>query len=94
MALEISTPTEETGAVLNDLSSHRRGRVLDVVPDGRRSIVVAEAPLAELAGDYAGTLRSLSAGEASYSMHFKEYEVVPREAESRVELEAAGLLSG
>ena len=91
MSLDVSTPDEATGQVLNDVTSSRRGRVNEVMQDGRRSVVRAEVPLSELAGDYAGALRSLTAGEASHSMRFLAYERVPADFERRIEDEAAGL---
>jgi elongation factor G len=84
MSVEVSTAEASTGTVLNDLTSNRRGRISEVVPQGRRSAVRADVPLAELAGDYAGTLRSLTAGEASYTMEFSSYCAMSPDVQERM----------
>lgn len=84
MTVEVSTPEASTGSVLNDLTGQRRGRVIAVAAQGRRSAVRAIVPLAELAGDYAGTLRSLTGGEASYAMEFASYSAMTPDAQQRM----------
>jgi elongation factor G len=75
MSLEITTPEEYVGNVVGHLCS-KRGKVLGIEAKGPNQIIAAEVPLAELFG-YATTLRSLSSGRASYSMHFEKYVEVP-----------------
>jgi elongation factor G len=82
MRLEIDTPPEYTGDIINDLD-HRRGRMLNMEVDGQRQIIHALAPLAELFG-YANDLRSCSQGRANYGMEFERYEEVPIEASNRI----------
>jgi len=82
MRLEIDTPPEYTGDIINDLD-HRRGRMLNMEVDGQRQIIHALAPLAELFG-YANDLRSCSQGRANYAMEFERYEIVPIEVGNRI----------
>jgi elongation factor G len=82
MSLEIITPEEHVGSVVGHLCS-KRGKVLGIESKGPNQIIDAEAPLAELFG-YATTLRSLSSGRASYSMHFERYMQVPFEMTQKV----------
>ena len=81
MKLELVTPGEFLGEVLGDLG--RRGANIRNI-EGRGDIqsVRALIPLAESFG-YAGALRSLTQGRASYTMEFHAYE------ESRVPAAAA-----
>ena len=76
MALEVVTPEEFTGEMINDLNS-RRGNILGMEIKGTQRILRAEAPLSKLFG-YATDLRSMSQGRATYSMllsHYGEAEV-------------------
>jgi elongation factor G len=64
------------GSITGDLSG-RRGRVLGTrsLPQGRIS-VMAQAPLAEL-DDYPERLKALTAGDATVTMDFADYEPLP-----------------
>ena len=66
MRLEVSSPAEQIGAILNDLSA-RRARVLqvDALPGGG-SRAVALVPMVEIVS-YATALRSISAGRALFT---------------------------
>jgi elongation factor G len=66
MALECSTPDAHQGDIIGDLNQ-RRARITALRSDGHHAVVAAEVPLAEMFG-YAGAIRSLSKGRASYSM--------------------------
>ena len=72
MKLEIVTPGEFLGDVLGDLG-RRRAPIRSIEGHGDIQSVRAKIPLAESFG-YAGTLRSLTQGRASYSMEFERYE--------------------
>ncbi len=76
MYVEIVTPEENTGDVINDMNS-RRGRIVDMVTRSTTKVISAYAPLGEMFG-YATDLRSITQGRANFSMHFYEYEEVPR----------------
>ncbi len=66
MRLEVSSPAEQIGSILNDLSA-RRARVLqvDALPGGG-SRAVALVPMVEIVS-YATALRSISAGRALFT---------------------------
>jgi elongation factor G len=72
MKLEIATPGEFLGDVLGDLG-RRRAPIKSIEGTGDIQSVQARIPLAESFG-YAGTLRSLTQGRATYSMEFERYE--------------------
>jgi elongation factor G len=73
---EISVPNGSVGDITADLAT-RRGRVTgqSTLPGGRLT-VSALVPLAELT-DYAVRLKSLTAGEGSYTLDLSHYETVP-----------------
>jgi len=73
---EISVPSNAVGDIAADLAT-RRGRVTGQasLPGGRLSLS-ALVPLAELT-DYAVRLKSLTAGEGSYTLDLSHYETVP-----------------
>src|SRR5258706_1015138 len=76
MKVEVSTPDEFMGDVIEDLSS-KRAQVSGTEKRGQMTIINAAAPLSELSG-YATKLRSLTQGRASYYMEPSHYEEVPR----------------
>lgn len=75
MSIEVTLPNDMVGAVLSDLTS-RRGNVGDVYVGDTEGVVQAKAlvrgevPLIEILG-YANSLRSLTAGEASFTAEYK-----------------------
>jgi elongation factor G len=72
MKLELVTPGEFLGEVLGDLG--RRGaNIRNIEGQGDIQSIKAQIPLAESFG-YAGALRSLTQGRASYTMEFHAYE--------------------
>ena len=75
MKLEVVSPGEFLGDVLGDLG-RRRAAIRNIEGEGEIQVVKAAMPLAESFG-YAGSIRSLSQGRASYSMEFENYEEVP-----------------
>lgn len=75
MRVECTVPDDHQGDILGDLN-RRRARIVGIDHRGSEAGVLAEVPLAELFG-YAGAIRSLSRGRASYSMSPTAYEVVP-----------------
>ncbi|MGE5380263.1 MAG: elongation factor G [Methylocystaceae bacterium] len=72
MKLEITTPDEYTGAIINSINA-RRGRMETMESEGSTQIIKAFAPLSELFG-YTTTLRSATQGRASFTMEFSHYE--------------------
>jgi elongation factor G len=76
MRLDIVTPPEHVGEVIGDVNG-RRGQVREMTMRGDTQLVRALVPLAELFG-YAGAIRSLTRGRASYTMEPDEFAVVPK----------------
>jgi elongation factor G len=75
MSVEVTTPDEYMGAV-NGTIAQRRGRIESMDDRGGMKIVKGYVPLSEMFG-YSNSLRSLTQGRASFSMHFEHYEAVP-----------------
>jgi elongation factor G len=76
MKVEIITPDQYLGDVIQDVNA-RRGRLANMEPGlGNAHIVKALIPLAEMFG-YATDLRNKSQGRATYTMEFHVYEEVP-----------------
>jgi elongation factor G len=76
MRVEVVTPGDYMGDVIGDLSS-RRGKIQGMDQRGEAQVINAMVPLSEMFG-YSTTLRSMSQGRAVYSMHFAQYEEVPK----------------
>jgi elongation factor G len=74
--LEITVPEHNMGDIAGDLSA-KRGRIqgTDTIGSGMMTIR-AQCPLAELNG-YQGQLRSMTAGQGSYTMELSHYDPVP-----------------
>jgi elongation factor G len=85
--VEVSVPDEYMGDVIGDLNQ-RRGRIQGMEPRGRRQVVRAQVPLAEL-HKYSSTLRSITQGRGSYKMRFLAYEEVPPQITQKIIEEVA-----
>lgn len=75
MKLEITSPEEFTGNIINNISN-MRGRLESMEMENNAQIIRGSVPLAELFG-YSTTLRSLTQGRAGFSMEFSHYEERP-----------------
>ena len=75
MSVEVVTPEEFMGGVTGSICQ-RRGRVETMEDKAGMKVVSGMVPLSEMFG-YANSLRSLTQGRASFSMHFEHYEAVP-----------------
>ena len=82
MNVEITADASRIGSVLADLNSTRRAIVREVGGEenesnlpGAYASVFASVPLRELVG-YSTSLRSLTAGEGTFSMEFDSYSPV------------------
>lgn len=73
--VEAVVPQEYMGEIIGDLQS-RRGRINQLESRAGSQVITAHVPLSEMFG-YATTMRSLSQGRATFSMHFERYEKVP-----------------
>ena len=76
MRVEVTVPEEYMGSVNGDLIS-RRGRLEGTEIAGGTHIIKAMVPLSEMFG-YATEVRSRTQGRGSFTMHFGQYEEVPR----------------
>lgn len=76
MRVEVTVPDEYMGSVNGDLIS-RRGRLEGTETHGGTLIVKSMVPLSEMFG-YATELRSRTQGRGSFTMHFGQYEEVPK----------------
>ncbi|MBM3793118.1 MAG: elongation factor G [Acidobacteria bacterium] len=76
MRVEVVVPDEYMGSVNGDLIS-RRGRLEGTEILGGTHIIKAMVPLEKMFG-YATDLRSKTQGRGAFTMHFSQYEEVPR----------------
>ncbi|MBV9778633.1 MAG: elongation factor G [Acidobacteriaceae bacterium] len=76
MRVEVTVPEEYMGTVNGDLIS-RRGGLEGTEIAGGTHIIKAMVPLSEMFG-YATELRSRTQGRGSFTMHFGQYEEVPK----------------
>ena len=90
MELVISVPTDSAGQIFSDITSQRRGHVLDQwnEADGAVTVIKAHAPLATIQ-TYQRDLKSQTAGEGSYSMELFDYAAVPAQEQQKI-LSVAG----
>ena len=78
MLVEVQFPEEFQGAVIGQLNQ-RRGNILSTEKHEAFVTGVAEVPLADMFG-YATDLRSATQGKGEFSMEFKRYAEVPKQA--------------
>ena len=76
MQIEVTTPDDYVGELVNDLQQ-RRGLISGTESRGAMSVITAHAPLKELFG-YAGAVRGLSQGRAASSMAPHNYQPAPK----------------
>lgn len=86
MLVEITVPDDCMGDVIGDLNS-RRGRVLGMESKGKKQIIRAHVPHAEVL-KYAPDLRSMTAGRGMFTMKLSHYEEVPAALQEKI-IEAA-----
>lgn len=75
MSVEVVTPEEFMGSASGSICQ-RRGRIETMESKGGLKLITGMVPLSEMFG-YANSLRSMSQGRASFTMHFERYEAVP-----------------
>jgi elongation factor G len=88
MRVEVVVPDEYMGTVNGDLIS-RRGRLEGTEIMGGAQIIKAMVPLSEMFG-YATELRSRTQGRGAFTMHFGQYEEVPRSIAEEIVSKAQG----
>ncbi|MFH1116823.1 MAG: elongation factor G [Pseudomonadota bacterium] len=72
MTVEVIVPEEFMGEVIADLNG-RRGRLEEVTPRGKTSVIKAVVPLAAMFG-YSTSLRSITQGRAIFTMQYSHYD--------------------
>src|SRR5579885_1396305 len=88
MKVEVVVPDEYMGPVNGDLIS-RRGRLEGTEILGSTQIIKAMVPLSEMFG-YATELRSRTQGRGAFTMHFGQYEEVPKSVAEEITNRAQG----
>ena len=82
MKVEITTPEENMGDIIGDITS-RRGQISQMETLDGVSRIQANTPLSELFG-YATAIRSLSKGRASYTMEPSHFERLPNSLQDKI----------
>ncbi|AFZ19817.1 elongation factor G [Allocoleopsis franciscana] len=82
MLVDVETPNEYVGRIQGDLSS-RRGLVLGSQTMEGYAVIRAEVPLKEMFG-YSMTVRSLTSGQANFTMEFATYRAVPSSQQAQL----------
>ena len=75
MKVEVEVPIQFQGNVTGDLAS-RRGLITNSEMKPNAAVILADVPLASMFG-YSTQLRSLTQGQATFSMEFSAYRRVP-----------------
>ena len=88
MRVEVVVPEDYMGTVNGDLSS-RRGRLEGTEVRGTTTLIKAMVPLSEMFG-YATELRSRTQGRGSFTMHFGQYEEVPKNLSEEIVAKVQG----
>jgi elongation factor G len=76
MKVVVETPSEFQGAIMGSLNQ-RRGMIVGSQDEGAMCVIECQVPLAEMFG-YSTVLRSLSQGQAQFTMEFALYKQVPQ----------------
>jgi elongation factor G len=76
MKVVVETPTEFQGSVMSTLNQ-RRAMIVGSQDEGPISEIEAQVPLSEMFG-YSTDLRSVTKGQAQFTMEFLTYRQVPQ----------------
>ena len=87
MKVVVETPTSFQGPVMGSLNQ-RRGMIVGAQDEGALCVIESQVPLAEMFG-YSTVLRSLSQGQAQFTMEFLAYRQVPQSIAEQLEKKAA-----
>lgn len=85
MQVTIDVPEERSGVVMSDVTGRRRGTISEILVSDSTHMAIVHAllPLSAVIG-YSSSLRSLTAGEASFSVEFAHYHAVEEGLQERV----------
>ncbi len=89
MKVEVITPEANMGDVIGDLNS-KRAQINEMTDRLHLKVIDAFVPLSEMFG-YATALRSMTQGQASYTMEFDHYAEVPRNVAEKIIESRAGI---
>lgn len=83
--VEIHVPAADAGTIFSDITSQRRGQVLDQTSedDGRVTVIEAAVPVVNMQ-TYQRDLKSQTSGEGSFSMAMADYAPMPASEQKRV----------
>jgi elongation factor G len=76
MKVSVESPSQFQGTVMGSLNQ-RRGMIVGSQEEGVMCVIDAQVPLAEMFG-YSTVLRSLTQGQAQFTMEFATYKQVPK----------------
>ena len=82
MTIRVFAPEANAGDVVSDLNT-KRAKIHGINPDGGRSVIEAEVPLAEVQR-YASDLRSITQGRGAFELEFDHYGEVPSHIAAKV----------
>ena len=80
--IKVIIPSRFMGDISSDLNT-RRARISGMDSEGDVQIIEAQVPEAEMQ-TYSTQLRSITAGEGTFSMEFSHYDVVPANVAQQV----------
>jgi elongation factor G len=83
MKVVVESPTDFQGAVMGSINQ-RRGMIIGSQDEGPMVTIEAQVPLSEMFG-YATILRSLTQGQAQFTMEFAAYKQVPKQVAETLE---------
>jgi elongation factor G len=89
MKVVVETPTVFQGSVMGSLNQ-RRGMIVGAQDEGPICVIESQVPLSEMFG-YSTVLRSLTQGQAQFTMEFLAYRQVPQSIAEELEKKAAEL---
>jgi len=85
MEIEVHVPAEHAGAVFSDITSQRRGHVIDQQSEGDGAVAVVRAHVPQvMLQTYNRDLRSSTAGTATWSARSHGYAPVPASEQAKV----------
>ncbi len=87
MKVVVESPTAFQGPVMGSLNQ-RRGMIVGAQDEGVHCVIESQVPLAEMFG-YSTVLRSLTQGQAQFTMEFLAYRQVPNSIAEELEKKAA-----
>jgi elongation factor G len=76
MKVVVETPSEFQGPIMGSLNQ-RRGMIVGSQDEGAMCVIESQVPLADMFG-YSTVLRSLSQGQAQFTMEFALYKQIPQ----------------